>query len=148
MIVEMPVLDNAIVAGLLTFAPLLFAARFVPVSVQGVALMANLVPHGNHWVDVVTDTLDQDPAAMTALLHGVLFGRIAPPKSARRQITVPTLVIGHPRNPIHPFGDADSLAADVPNAEFLQARSAVELRADPKRLTAAIIAFVGRCFRH
>jgi pimeloyl-ACP methyl ester carboxylesterase len=115
-------------------------------SVHGVALVANLVPHGNQWVDVVTDTLEQRPAAMAALLHGVLFGRIAPPKSARRQITVPTLVIGHQRDPIHPFGDADTLAVDVPNAEFIQARSPVELRADPKRLTATIADFLDRCF--
>jgi pimeloyl-ACP methyl ester carboxylesterase len=147
MIAEMPVLDNAIVAGLLTFAPLLFAARFIPVSVQGVALVANLVPHGNPWIDIFTDTLEQRPAAMAALLHGVLFGRIAPPRSARRQITVPTLVIGHQRDPIHPFGDADTLAVDVPDAEFIQARSPVELRADPKRLTAAITDFVGSCFK-
>jgi len=146
MVVEMPVLDNAIVAGLLTFAPLLLAARFVPISVQTVALAARLVPHGNQWVDVVTDTLEQQPAAMAALLHGVLFGRIAPPKSTRRQITTPTLVIGHQGDPIHPFGDADTLALDMPNAEFLQARSPVELRADPKRLTDAIAEFLDRSY--
>jgi pimeloyl-ACP methyl ester carboxylesterase len=146
MIVEMPVLDNAIVAGLLTFAPLLFAARFVPVSVASVATVANLVPHGSQWLDVVTDTLEQRPASMAALLHGVLFGRIAPPKAVRRQITVPTLVIGHQRDPIHPFGDADTLAADLPDAEFVQARSPVELRFDPERLTEAIVRFVEQCF--
>ncbi len=146
LVVEMPVLDNAIVAGLLTFAPLLFAARFLPVSVQGVAAVASLVPHGNQWVDVVTDTLRQRPAPMAALIHGVLFGRTAPPKSVRREITAPALVIGHQRDPIHPFGDADTLAADMPNAEFIQARSPVELRLDPKRLTEAIADFLGRCY--
>ncbi|WP_246245031.1 alpha/beta fold hydrolase [Amycolatopsis pithecellobii] len=144
MIIEMPVLDNAIVAGLLTFAPLLFAARFIPVGVAGVASVAGWVPHGNQWVDVVTDTLEQRPAAMAALLHGVLFGRIAPPKAVRRLITVPALVIGHQRDPIHPFGDADTLAADLPDAEFVQARSPVELRTDPQRLTGMITNFVRR----
>lgn len=144
LVVEMPVLDNAIVAGLLTFAPLLFAARFVPLSVAGVASVANLVPHGNQWVDVITDTLAQRPAPMAALLHGVLFGRIAPPKAVRRQITVPALVIGHQGDPIHPFGDADTLADDLPDAEFVQARSPVELRLNPQRLTDAIIDFVTR----
>ncbi|MGW7536790.1 alpha/beta fold hydrolase [Amycolatopsis sp. NPDC054798] len=144
LVVEMPVLDNAIIAGLMTFAPLLFAARFLPVTVRGVALAAHLVPHGNQWVDVVTDTLSQDPAPMAALLHGVLFGRIAPPKSVRGAITTPTLVIGHEGDPIHPFGDAGSLAEDLPNAEFVQARSPVELRFDPKRLTAAIRDFAFR----
>ncbi|TNC25373.1 alpha/beta fold hydrolase [Amycolatopsis alkalitolerans] len=144
LIVEMPVLDNAIVAGLLTFAPLLFAARFVPFSVAGVASVAGLVPHGSQWVDVITDTLEQQPAPMAALIHGVLFGRIAPSKAARQQITVPTLVIGHQRDPIHPFGDADTLAADLPDAEFVQARSPVELRMDPQRLTEVIADFIHR----
>ncbi|ATY12530.1 alpha/beta hydrolase [Amycolatopsis sp. AA4] len=146
LMVEMPVLDNAIIAGLLTFAPLLFAARFLPATVRGVALAAHLVPHGNQWVDVVTDTLSQEPAPMAALLHGVLFGRIAPPKSVRGTITMPTLVIGHEGDPIHPFGDAGSLAEDLPNAEFVQARSPVELRFDPKRLSAAIRDFAFRCY--
>ncbi|PKV97557.1 pimeloyl-ACP methyl ester carboxylesterase [Amycolatopsis echigonensis] len=144
LIVEMPVLDNAIIAGLLTFAPLLFAARFLPATVRGVSLAAHLVPHGNQWVDVITDTLSQEPAPMAALLHGVLFGRIAPPKSIRGTITTPTLVIGHEGDPIHPFGDAGSLAEDLPNAEFVQARSPVELRFDPKRLSAAIRDFAFR----
>lgn len=146
-VVEMPVLDNAIVAGLLAFTPLLFAARFVPFGVQAVAKAAALVPHGSQWVDVVTDTLGQRPAAMAALLHGVFFGRIAPPRSVRRRITVPALVIGHQGDPIHPFGDADTLAADLPDAEFVQARSPVELRFDPQRLTAATLDFVRRCYR-
>jgi pimeloyl-ACP methyl ester carboxylesterase len=146
LVVEMPVLDNAIVAGLLTFAPLLFAARFLPASVRGVALAAHLVPHGSQWVDVVTDTLSQEPASMAALLHGVLFGRIAPPKSVRRQIAAPALVIGHEGDPIHPFGDADTLAVDMPHAQFVQARSPVELRFDPKRLTTAISEFAEECY--
>jgi len=144
-VVEMPVLDNAIVAGLLTFTPLLFAARFVPFGVRAVAAVAGLVPHGSQWVDVVTDTLEQRPAAMAALLHGVFFGRIAPPKAVRRTIAVPALVIGHERDPIHPFGDADTLAADLPAAQFVQARSPVELRFDPQRLTTAILDFARRC---
>jgi pimeloyl-ACP methyl ester carboxylesterase len=144
-IVEMPVLDNAIVAGLLTFAPLLFAARFLPLSVQAVAAVAHRIPHGNQWADVVTDTLDQEPESMAALLHGVLFGRIAPPKAVRRTIQVPALVVGHERDPIHPFGDADTLAADLPDAEFVQARSPVELRVDPDRLTESISQFIRRC---
>ncbi|SFQ58416.1 Pimeloyl-ACP methyl ester carboxylesterase [Amycolatopsis arida] len=145
MVVEMPVLDNAIVAGLLAFTPLLFAARFAPLTVRAVAAVAHRVPHGNQWVDVVTDTLDQRPAEMAALIHGVLFGRIAPPRAARRRIEVPALVIGHQRDPVHPFGDADTLAADLPDAEFVQARSPVELRLAPTRLTEAITDFARRC---
>ncbi|MEU6641579.1 alpha/beta fold hydrolase [Saccharomonospora sp. NPDC046836] len=146
LVVEMPVLDNAIVAALLTFGPLLFAARFLPVTVRAVGAVARLLPRGGQWLDALTETLDQRPASMAALLHGVFFGRIAPPKAVRTRIRVPALVIGHQRDPIHPFGDADTLAVDLPDAEFVQARSPVELRFDPGRLTDAIIDFVRRCY--
>ncbi|MGH3518878.1 MAG: alpha/beta fold hydrolase [Haloechinothrix sp.] len=142
LLVEMPVLDNAMFAGLIAFPPLLFAARFAPITVRFVAALASLVPHGNQWVDVVTDVLQQEPAAMAAVLHGLLFGRIAPPRSMRKGIMTPAMVIGHPRDPIHPFGDADTLAADLPHAEFVQARSPVELRLDPERLTSAMADFL------
>lgn len=142
LIVEMPVLDNAIFAGLALFPPLMYSARIAPFMVRLVARLAALVPHGNHWVDVATDTLRQDPKAMAALLHGVLFGRIAPPRTVRRSIRTPALVIGHSRDPIHPFGDADTLAADMPGARFIRARSPVELRFDPERLTQAMTDFL------
>lgn len=142
LVVEMPVLDNAVFAGLALFPPLIYTARIAPFVVRLIARLAKLVPHGNHWVDVVTDTLRQDPKAMAALLHGVLFGRIAPPRTVRRAITTPTLVIGHSRDPVHPFGDADTLAADMPGARFVRARSPVELRFDPERLTQAMLDFL------
>lgn len=146
LLIEMPVLDNAIFAGLVAFPPLLFAARFAPIAVRGVAAIAGLVPHGQHWVDVVTDVLKQEPTAMAAVLHGLLFGRIAPPRSMRKGIVTPTMVIGHARDPIHPFGDADTLAADLPHAEFIEARSPVELRLDPERLTTVMLEFLSARF--
>lgn len=146
LLIEMPVLDNAIFAGLIAFPPLLYSARFVPSVIRALSKVAGWVPHGNLWVDVVTDTLQQDPAGMAAVLHGLLFGRIAPPRSLRKQIETPALVIGHARDPIHPFGDADTLAADMPAAQFIRARSPVELRFKPERLTQAMIAFLNERF--
>lgn len=146
LLLEMPVLDNAIFAGLLAFPPLLYAAKFVPMTVRAVRRLAKLVPHGSQWVDVVTDTMRQEPAAMSAVLHGLLFGRLAPPRALRQQITTPALVIGHARDPIHPFGDADALAIDMANAQFIRARSPIELRLKPERLTQLMIAFLNERF--
>lgn len=138
LLVEMPVLDNAVFAGLLAFPPLLFAARFTPPVINGVATLTRLIPQHNQWMAVLADTLRQEPAPMAAVLHGILFGRIAPPRSLRQEITTPALVIGHSNDPVHPFGDADTLANDMPEAEFVRARSPVELRFDPARLTETI----------
>jgi hypothetical protein len=58
-----------------------------------------------------------------------------------------TLVIGHYRDPIHPFSDSDRLMREMPNAELVQASSILELRLTPERLTNEIVVFVEECFR-
>jgi hypothetical protein len=56
-------------------------------------------------------------------------------------------VIGHRRDPVHPFSDAGMLADELPNARLLQADSIVELRMAPERLTGEIAAFIGDCWK-
>ena len=56
------------------------------------------------------------------------------------------LVIGHPRDPVHPFSDADQLAGELSNARLIDANSIVELRVRPARLTAKIAEFVDTCW--
>jgi hypothetical protein len=58
----------------------------------------------------------------------------------------PALVIGHPRDPVHPFSDADMLAAELPNGRLIDANSIIELRVSPERLTKKIAAFVDECW--
>ena len=41
------------------------------------------------------------------------------------------LVIGHTRDPIHPFSDSGMLVAELPNGRLLQAYSLLELRVAP-----------------
>jgi hypothetical protein len=58
-----------------------------------------------------------------------------------------TLVIGHYRDPIHPFSDSDMLVRELPGARLVQASSVLELRLTPERLTSEIVTFVEECFR-
>jgi hypothetical protein len=58
-----------------------------------------------------------------------------------------TLVIGHYRNPIHPFSDSDMVVREMPNARLGQASLVLELRLTPERLTGEIVMFVEECFR-
>jgi hypothetical protein len=44
----------------------------------------------------------------------------------------------------HPFSDARSLTGQVPWAELVQARTPLELRLRPRRLTSEIAAFLDR----
>lgn len=150
LLLEMPVLDNALEAALMAFAPLMFAARFAPVSITALRAVTKMVPRGflPFWAGVVLDTMNQRPAPMAAAIHGIFFGRIAPPTKLRRQIQAPALVIGHPRDPLHQFADAAMLADEMPNARFVHARGILEWRVSPSRLNDEAVGFVADCWSH
>ena len=147
-IAEMPVLDNALEAGILAFAPLLFVSRFLPLTITGLRTVTRLVPRGvvPFWTGITLDTLDQRPAPMAAAIHGIFFGRIAPPSRMRKRIEAPAMVVGHPRDPIHPAADAAMLAEEMPDCTFVEAHSILEWRTRPQRLSAITASFVARCF--
>ena len=148
LLLEMPVLDNAVEAGILAFAPLLFVSRFLPPVVTGVRTLSRLVPRRlvPFWVGIGLDTLDQRPAAMAATVHGLFFGRVAPPSRLRRAIDAPALVVGHGRDPIHPAADAAMLADELVGSRFVEARSILEWRLAPERLDGIATDFVAECW--
>jgi pimeloyl-ACP methyl ester carboxylesterase len=98
-------------------------------------------------VDMVLDTVRQDPEPSAAVLQGLFFGRTAPPREERRGIDVPALIIGHHHDAVHPFSDAGMLADELPDARLLEANSILELRITPERLTAEIAAFLDDCWK-
>jgi len=144
MILEMPVLDNAVEAGIIVFAPLIFFGRVTPWAVSLLRQASNAVPRHlvPFWAGVWLDTLAQEPAAMAATVHGIFFGRIAPSSRFRKTLEQPAVVIGHPNDPIHPAADAAMLAEELPNAEFVAAESIVEWRARPDRITELVLEFL------
>ena len=143
LLLEMPVLDNAVEAGIIAFAPLLFLSRFFPPGVRIVAASTHLVPRrlAGFWGGIVLDTLNQRPGSMAAVIHGIFFGRVAPPSRLRRRIEAPALVIGHPRDPIHLAADALMVAEELPNARHTGASSILEWRFWPHRLNQEAVAF-------
>jgi pimeloyl-ACP methyl ester carboxylesterase len=148
MIIEMPVLDHAIPACAAAFTPLLFALTVGEPVMRLVARAARAVPRDRtpFLLELFLDSLGQDPGPSGAILQGILFGRTAPEHGVRQNLQTPALVIGHRRDPVHPFSDADMLAAELPNATLVDANSIMELRTHPRRLTARIGAFVDDCW--
>lgn len=148
MIVEMPVLDNAIPAAAAAFTPLLFALKYGRPGMRAIARTAAAVPRRPlpFLARIGLDWLAQDPASSAAVLGGLLYGRVAPDRDERRTLTAPALVIGHSRDPLHPFSDADMLARELSNATLVHARSVLELRLSPERLTGRIAEFVADCW--
>jgi pimeloyl-ACP methyl ester carboxylesterase len=144
MIVEMPVLDNALLASALTFTPILVALTFGEPLMKLVAGATRAIPRRllPYYGNVVLDLVRQDPGPGGALLQGLFFGRIAPHRNERRTFKTPALVLGHRRDPVHPFSDAGMLAEELPDARLIEADSLVELRLKPERLTDEIAAFL------
>jgi pimeloyl-ACP methyl ester carboxylesterase len=149
MVIEMPVLDNALLGVAIAFTPLLIALTFGEPIMQLVARGARLVPsaRGPLLLDVALDTIRQDPGPSAAVLQGLFFGRTAPHKALRRSLEAPTLVIGHQRDPVHPFSDSDALVEELPNATLVEADSILELRISPERLTGEIADFLDTCWK-
>ncbi|WP_028642274.1 alpha/beta fold hydrolase [Nocardioides sp. URHA0020] len=149
LILEAPILDNGVEAGILTFGPVLLTARFLPLAVSALRRVTRSVPRGivPFWAGIALDTCNQRPGAVAALLHGMFFGRVAPSARERRRIDVPALVVGHPFDLLRPLADAEMLAGELPRATLLRARTALEWRLRPQRLDEAAVQLVAQCWR-
>lgn len=147
LLVEMPVLDNALVAVAMAFTPVMVAAELGAPLLRGVAAAARRVPRSHHLLDIGLDWLRRDPDTTAWVLQGLLLGRTAPPRHARREIDLPALVVGHRSDPIHPFSDSDELVAELDRAELIDANSILEWRLNPGRLDDALADFLARVHR-
>jgi pimeloyl-ACP methyl ester carboxylesterase len=144
LVIEMPVLDNGLLSSAVTFTPLLVALTVGEPVMKLLSRVTRAVPRRllPHYGNVMLDVVRQEPGPGGALLQGLFFGRIAPHRSERRTFEVPALVLGHRRDPVHPFSDAGMLVEEMPNARLLEADSLIELRVRPARLTSEIAAFL------
>lgn len=139
---EMPVMEWATPAAALLFAPLLLTVRRARglVNLWSGAWRRLPRPRNNTAVSVM-NLLSMSPEQIGAVLHGILVGPVVPELAARRAIKVPTLIVGHPGDFLHPFDDAEALARQIPGARFLAAKSILELRMQPQRLLPDIVRF-------
>ena len=148
LVLEMPVLENGIVAAAAVFVPLALALR---TSKRGMGLLARVtrrIPRSHFLIDMMIDFVRRDPARSLAVLDGLMFGRIAPPAVLRRLLTQPALIIGHEKDPIHPFTDAEATARELPNARLVHARAIYEWRLWPARLDAELTRFLDDVWSH
>jgi pimeloyl-ACP methyl ester carboxylesterase len=142
LVIEMPVLDNALLAVALAFTPIMFASTFGAPLLRVVAGATRRIPRSHHLLDLGLDWLRRDPSTSAWVLQGLLLGRTCPPRAERRQIAAPALVVGHRADPIHPFSDSGELASELPRAELVNAHSILEWRVYPNRLDEALAEFL------
>jgi pimeloyl-ACP methyl ester carboxylesterase len=147
LVLEMPVLENALPAAAGAFVPLAIALRASQRLMGAVAALTRRIPRTHFAIDILIDFVRRDPATSLAVLDGMLFGRVAPPIDERRTLVQPTLVIGHTSDPIHPFSDADRTARDLPHARLVTASSMLEWRMRPSRLDRELMDFLEEVWR-
>jgi pimeloyl-ACP methyl ester carboxylesterase len=143
LVLEMPVLERAVPPSALLFASLLLLLHYGRAPVRWLTSLARAIPSTpSPVVNGLLHGAGLPPEAMAAILHGVLVGPVAPTYEERAAIDVPALVLAHRYDFIHPFDDAAKLAAELPHAQLVRARSPIELRLQPDRLTDVIATFV------
>jgi pimeloyl-ACP methyl ester carboxylesterase len=140
--IEMPVLDNALSAVTAIFAPLLLGLKIGRPVFEGISFATSLIPRTNYLVDIGLDWVRQRPGPSQAVLEGLLLGETAPHREQRVDIEHETLIVGHPRDPLHPFSDSGMLLEELQNSRLVEANSILEWRLHPERLNAELTAFL------
>ncbi len=140
--IEMPVLDNALAAMAGAFTPVLLGLRYARPLFELTSRLTSLIPRTNYLLDIGLDWVRQRPGPSGAVLEGLLLGETAPHRERRLGISQPTLIVGHPRDPVHPFSDSGMLAEELANARLVEASSILEWRLQPKRLSRELAAFL------
>jgi pimeloyl-ACP methyl ester carboxylesterase len=142
MMIEMPVLDNALLAAAVIFTPIMIGLRIGEPVLRLLASGARKIPRTHPLVDMGLDMVRQDPAPSSAVLEGLFLGSSAPHHQFRIEMTQPTLVIGHHADPLHPFSDSGMLAEELPNSRLIEANSILEWRISPDRLDDELAEFL------
>ena len=149
LVLEMPVLERAAPAVALTFVPLLLALHYANLPARLLTGAMRHLPRTHFGpLDSVLDAASLEPDLMAAILHGVLLGPVTPTYEQRVAIDAPTLVLAHRNDFIHPFSDARALVGQIPWSQLVPARSPLELRLRPHRLTGEIATFLDRAWQN
>lgn len=139
---EMPVLENALLAVAVIFTPIMLTLELGAPLLRLAAGTLQRIPRSTYLVDIALDWVRRDPKRSADVLQGLLLGRSAPLPEERKRLQHPALVIGHPRDPLHPFTDAGMVVHEMPNAQLVDANSILEWRINPGRLDDELAAFL------
>jgi pimeloyl-ACP methyl ester carboxylesterase len=143
LVLEMPVLERSVPFSALVFVPVILLAHYGRRVMRGASSVFARVPRtGFGPLNSALGIASLSPETIAAVLHGVLVGPVAPTQDERRATDVPALVLAHRLDLIHPFDDAANLVEQLPVATLVRARSPLELRLRPGRLTQEIVTFL------
>ena len=147
-VLEMPVLERGARFARRVFRPVAYmlrrrqAARALAFAARRMPDL-RLYPGGKEALAI----LAANPVSGAAVIEGLLASAGENRWSDVDRCPVPALVLGHPRDPLHAFGDSEELARRLPRGRLLKARSILELRMRPERLIDVSKRFLEECFR-
>lgn len=145
LVIEMPALEWAVPAAAVVFVPLVLGLHYATPLARLATGLVRLLPRTPFGpLNSMLNAASLPPEQMAAVLHGILVGPTAPTLEERRAIEVPTLVLAHRNDFIHPLNDANNLVRELPNAHLVRARSPLELRLWPRRLTTEVADFLAQ----
>jgi pimeloyl-ACP methyl ester carboxylesterase len=142
MVLEMPVLERGTIVGAAAFLPVLASLRYAPWVWWPLRSLARAMPDAGHPLDSFVHLVARRPRELAAVLHGLYVGSITPPEPARREMRIPSLILGHSRDALHALDDARALAREMPETRFVEARSVMEARTRPQRIIAELDRFL------
>jgi pimeloyl-ACP methyl ester carboxylesterase len=144
MVVEMPVLDRAEPAARRVFGGLARSLETGSPLLGPFARAVNGLPVPRRPAEIAAlrDVIGADPVAAAALVRGLLSDSLLFADLHPDRLTMPTLVIGHARDPIHVLDDARQLAAVLPNARLIERSSIADYRVRPDLLAGELEAFL------
>ena len=147
-VLEMPVLERGARFARRMFRPVAYmlrrrqAARALAFAARRMPEL-RLYPGGKEALAI----LAENPVSGAAVIEGLLATAGENRWADVDRCPVPTLVLGHPRDPLHAFGDAEELARRLARGRLIKARSILELRLRPERLIDVSKRFLEECFR-
>jgi pimeloyl-ACP methyl ester carboxylesterase len=145
LVLEMPVLEWAVPAAAMAFVPIVLAAHYGRPVLRVTSYLLRSVPDTPFGpLNSALHAASLSPEVLAAIMHGVLVGPVAPTQEERKRIAMPALILAHGNDLLHPFNDARNLAHQLPDAELVRARSPLELRLRPQRLTDRMAEFLRR----
>lgn len=149
---EMPVMERSTSAAVLILAPLMLATRYGAMLYRPFAHVLRHIPRpapgrpNADWITSILNAASQEPEVISAILQGVVVGPVVPPRSLRKTIEVPALIIGHGGDLMHELSDAKRLARQLPHAHLIRARTILDLRtkASLNRLWPRVLGFLNQ----
>lgn len=146
-VLEMPVLEKGARFARRMFRPLAAALR-TKRAPRALAFASRRLPDIRFYPGFKESLaiLAENPVSGAAIIEGLLATVQQNRWGEVDRCHVPALVIGHPRDPLHAFGDAETLARRLPNGRLLRASSILELRMRPHRIVGAAKQFLTNAF--